>query len=232
MTDDTSQEPSAQPDVTTEAPAVEAPYYWQEGMAGEGEKPEWLKSDKYKSVADQAKAYTDLEKKFGSFQGAPEKYEVSEDYDPEDTFVKMLSDIGTKSNMNQSAFDEMLNLGNELLSANSSVNEEQEMKALGPNAQERLDNIDGYLKNNLGDRYEEMKDAVSSAKTVELVEALIKSSVPSSPAMGESIDPGTLSQGDIEKMMTEKDDNGKVIYHMSKSRQKDVREAFAKLKGM
>ena len=37
----------------------------------EGEKPEWLK-DKYKSVEDQAKAYAELEKKFGGFTGSPE----------------------------------------------------------------------------------------------------------------------------------------------------------------
>lgn len=42
-----------------------------EGVQGTGKRPEWFKGDKYGSVADQAKAYVDLEKRFGSFNGAP-----------------------------------------------------------------------------------------------------------------------------------------------------------------
>lgn len=53
---------------------------YNEGIDGEGEPPEWFKADKYKTVSEQAKAYTELESKFGSFTGAPEDYalELSE----------------------------------------------------------------------------------------------------------------------------------------------------------
>lgn len=55
-----------------------------EGVMGQGEKPGWLKSDKYKTVAAQAEAYVGLEKRFGSFVGAPknEKGEVNYDFKP------------------------------------------------------------------------------------------------------------------------------------------------------
>lgn len=43
----------------------------KDGVMGEGEKPAWFKSDKYKSVAAQAEAYVSLESRFGSFVGAP-----------------------------------------------------------------------------------------------------------------------------------------------------------------
>lgn len=51
----------------------------KDGVMGEGEKPAWFKNDKYKSVADQAAAYPELEKRFGSFVGAPKegKYELA-----------------------------------------------------------------------------------------------------------------------------------------------------------
>ena len=47
--------------------------------------PEWYKADKYKSVAEQAKAYTELEKKFGGFTGAPKDgYSVVEGVEQDD----------------------------------------------------------------------------------------------------------------------------------------------------
>jgi hypothetical protein len=42
-----------------------------EGVQGPGKRPEWFKNDKYRSVEDQAKAYPELEKRFGAFVGAP-----------------------------------------------------------------------------------------------------------------------------------------------------------------
>ena len=49
----------------------EGEYFLTEGIKGTGDTPEWFKADKYKSIADQAKAYTELEKRFGGFKGAP-----------------------------------------------------------------------------------------------------------------------------------------------------------------
>jgi hypothetical protein len=42
-----------------------------DGVKGKGPPPEWYKADKYKTVDEQAKAYTELEKRFGGFVGAP-----------------------------------------------------------------------------------------------------------------------------------------------------------------
>lgn len=227
MSDDTSiDEPS------TESTAVEPSFHWNEEMPGEGDPPEWYKGDKYKSVADQAKAYVDLEKRFGGFTGAPESYGLPEELDASDTFIQTLSEIGSKNNMSQSTFDEVLELGEALLTAQDDLRLEREMEALGPEAEQRLANIDGFMKNNLGDRYEEFRDSVNDAKTVELIETLIKASAPSRLPTGETAAVGVPTQGDIERMMMEKDDNGRVIYHYSKSRQKEVEGAIARMKGL
>ena len=70
--------PPAAP-VKPAAPDPNDPNAWvlAEGVLGVGEKPSWLKTEKYKSVADQAAAYPELEKRFGAFKGAPKdgKYE-------------------------------------------------------------------------------------------------------------------------------------------------------------
>ena len=38
----------------------EGEFFLSEGIKGVGDQPEWYKADKYKSVAEQAKAYTEL----------------------------------------------------------------------------------------------------------------------------------------------------------------------------
>ena len=48
----------------------ESSWLWGDEVPGTGEAPEWFNGAKYKSVAEQAKAYPELEKKFGSFTDA------------------------------------------------------------------------------------------------------------------------------------------------------------------
>ena len=216
---------------STESTEVQPTFSWSEGVAGEGDKPEWFKGDKYGSVADQAKAYTDLEKRFGGFTGAPESYELPEGLDSEDTFVKTLSELGAKSQMSQEMHGELLALGNSIFEAKQEFDIEKEMTALGSNADERLANIDGYMKNNLGDKYEELKDAVNNAKTVELVEALISSNIPAQPPTSSVSAVGVPTQCDIEKAMQEKDENGKTLYHYSSAQQQKVQDMIARMHG-
>lgn len=62
-----------------------------EGVLGAGERPAWYKADKYKSVADQAAAYPELEKRFGAFVGAPKdgKYDFKP---PEGVGLELVAD--------------------------------------------------------------------------------------------------------------------------------------------
>jgi hypothetical protein len=57
-------------------PVASTDWFYDENLKGSGDKPEWLK-DKYKTAADQAKAYNDLEKKLGAFKGAPDEYDLT-----------------------------------------------------------------------------------------------------------------------------------------------------------
>jgi len=72
----------------------EGEYFLTEGIKGSGETPEWFKADKYKSIADQAKAYTELEKRFGGFKGAPkEGYSIPEGVEDGDELLSELKTV-------------------------------------------------------------------------------------------------------------------------------------------
>jgi hypothetical protein len=186
---------------------------------------------KFKTPDDVIKSYSELEKRFGGFKGAPEAYELAEDIDPEDTFVKALSEIGIKTNMSQETFGELFELGEKVLYTHEEVRQEREMELLGDDAQQRLANIDGFMRNNLGDKYEDLKGTINNAKTVELVEGLISATAPAKLPTGDAAPVNVPTQGDIERMMQEVDEKGKVIYHYSRSRQKEVQEAIARMQG-
>ena len=68
------QEPSQEATEPGDPPdnSTDPKWYLTDNVPGDGEVPEWFKADKYKTLTDQAKAYTDLEKRFGAFVGAPE----------------------------------------------------------------------------------------------------------------------------------------------------------------
>ena len=220
MTDDNLQASEPSNEVVTDQ-ATEQPQVEPELILG-----------KFKTNEDVIKSYSELEKRFGGFTGAPEAYDLPEEVDTDDTFVKTLSEIGIKNNMSQGTFHEVLELGEALLTAQDDLRMEREMEALGPEAEQRLANIDGFMKNNLGERYEEFKDSIKEAKTVELIETLIKASAPSRLPTDGGVAVGVPTQGDVERMMMEKDENGKVIYHHSKSRQREVENAIARMKGL
>ena len=158
----------------------EGEYFLSDGIKGTGEAPEWYKSDKYSSVAEQARAYTELEKKFGGFTGAPKDgYVGPEGVDAEDGLLAELKEFASNNNMNQEAFNQAW----ELLTANEEayeqVSQEQEIAALGENAQQRIKNVEGFLKNNLdAETYEAARDLVTDAKSVQLIEMIVSATAP------------------------------------------------------
>jgi hypothetical protein len=147
---------------------------------GEGDRPEWFK-DKYNSVSDQAQAYSELEKKFGGFTGAPkEEYELSipegveGEFDMEDPRISWFKDAAKDSNMSQDTFTQMLHgwVQQEVDSMGGS--REAEVQALGSNAQSRLKDLGDWGAANLSpDEFEGFKALASNAQGVQTLEALI-----------------------------------------------------------
>ena len=191
----------------------EGEFFLSDGIKGVGDQPEWYKADKYKSVAEQAKAYTELEKKFGGFTGAPKDgYSIVEGVESDDALWQELVSFGEKTNMSQSAMNDAW----ELLSAQDQAVEEAsmevELQKLGDNGVERIKVVEQYMKNNLdGDTYERLRYAVNSAEAVELIEALVKSTAPAKLPIDGYIEPGGLTWPDIEAEMYKTSDNGQYL---------------------
>ena len=113
----------------------EGEFFLSEGIKGVGDQPEWYKADKYKSIAEQAKAYTELEKKFGGFTGAPKDgYQPYEGVESDDALWGELVEFGTKQNMSQAAMNEAWELLTAQEQAIEEVSIETEMAKLGDNA--------------------------------------------------------------------------------------------------
>ena len=148
----------------------------------EGEKPEWLK-DKYKSVEDQAKAYAELEKKFGGFTGSPEgDYEIKApedlpgEFDMEDPRLEWFQNVAKETNMSQATFDQMLHgfAKMEIEANDPEAAKNIEIQALGKNANARLRDLGDWGKANLDtDQFEGFKGLATTAAGVQVLEALI-----------------------------------------------------------
>jgi len=204
-------------------PAGDAPsFVYAEGIPGAGDVPEWFKADKYASISDQAKAYKDLEGKLGSFTGAPEKYEVSLSEALTEKGISITEDdplyaeavkFATESNMNQDGFNQMMELYAMSKVADSEAMElhkADEIKALGQNGQERLNNLDSWAKTNLStELYEGFVSMATSAQAVQALEKLV-SMTRNAPINPAEVKPGsgTISHDDLKKMQFEKDEHG------------------------
>jgi hypothetical protein len=191
----------------------EGEFFLSDGIKGVGDQPEWYKADKYKSVSEQAKAYTELEKKFGGFTGAPKDgYSVIEGVESDDALWQELVSFGEKTNMSQSAMNDAWELLSAQDQAAEEVSMEVELQKLGDNGVERVKVVEQYMKNNLdGDTYERLRYAVNSAEAVELIEALVKSTAPAKLPIDGYIEPGGITWTDIEAEMFKKHESGQML---------------------
>ena len=201
-------------------------YFLTDGIKGTGDSPEWYKSDKYKSVSEQAKAYTELEKKFGSFTGAPKDgYSGPEGIESDDALLQELTEFASKTNMSQEAFGEAW----ELLSAQSGAAEEvsrdNEIAKLGNNAGERIKNVEGFLKNSLdAEDYENVMGLVTDARSIELVEALVKATSPVKLPIDGGESPTGMTWSDIETEMFKKSGDGQLLRSIDVNHERKIQK--------
>jgi|TARA_R110002033_G_scaffold54257_3_gene102707 hypothetical protein len=211
-------------------PTLEAgEYFLADGIKGTGDAPEWLNTEKYKSVAEQAKGYAELSKRFGGFKGAPKDgYTLPEGIESDDALYQELEAFATKTNMNGDAFQEAW----ELLSTQGEVaeeyNQEVELSKLGDNAQERIKTVEGFMKNNLdADTYEQARGLVTNADTIELVELLVKATAPTKLPLEGGTHPQGLTWSDVEHEMFKKDDNGNLLRSTNSSHEQKIQKMMA-----
>ena len=211
----------------------EGEFFLSEGIKGVGDMPEWYKADKYKSVAEQAKAYTELEKKFGGFTGAPKDgYALVEGVEADDALWSELVEFGKNTNMSQSALNQAWELLTAQEQAVEEVSIEAEMEKLGDNAVERVKVVEQYMKNNLdSDTYERLRYAVNSAEAVELVEALVKATAPAKLPIDGYVQPGGITWPDIEAEMYKKHENGQLLRAVDRNHEAKIQRMMKEYGG-
>lgn len=170
------------PDTTPEDSGTTAPeisgtsgetpsWYWDEHTPGTGERPKFL-PEKYKSVADVAKAYKELESRLGT---APNEYDFSQgqgwiepDYEP---FIEM-AEFAKANHVPQTVMDKFL--GTVGLYLDEFRTDLQEEKAkLGEKATERLQVLNNWAKANLSDKaFQTLSSGMRTADAIEALEEI------------------------------------------------------------
>lgn len=212
---------------------AEGEYFLSDNVKGVGEMPEWYKADKYKSVAEQARAYTELEKKFGGFTGAPKDgYELYEGVEEGDELWAELVQFGTDNNMNQNALHQAWELLTAQEQALEQVSMEDEIAKLGQNAAERITTVEQYMKNNLDPEvYENVRYAVNSAESIILIEELMKSLRPAQLPIDGYIEPGGIEWSDIEAEMFKKDEHGNLLRSVDRNHEAKIQRMMKEFGG-
>ena len=203
-------EASTPSEETTETTTETPTWAYAEGITGEGDKPEWFKDSKYKSISAQAEAYAGLESKFGGFTGAPDEYEatmpdgIEGEFMTDDPLYQEFNSWAKENQLNQEAFTNILHMFVKNEHSNIGQNRESELSALGENAQSRLQNINDYSKANLSEEgYQGILDATVTASGVKGVEELIaKTRGLGIPNGAENVDVG-MSHSDIRARMSD-----------------------------
>lgn len=145
-------------------------WFIDEGVPGVGERPSWL-PDKYKTVADMAKSNAELEKRLGT---TPDNYDFSKskfldaDYEP---FIELQS-FAKEKRVPQEVMDKFIESIDKYVDE-FKTDPNEEMKALGENAKERVELLDNWTKANLSkEGYEALAVSLNSAASVKALEEL------------------------------------------------------------
>ena len=173
-----------------------------EDIKGEGEVPEWFKSGKYKTVADQAKAYAGLESKLGAFTGAPEdgyKVELPEGIDAElitadDPMLVSFNEWPKEAGLSQEKHTELMGIYvNGMMESQPSI--EDEIKRMGKDAPQRINDFTSWAKANFDEsEFQTLEGMATTAEGFGLLEkmrGMLRESDVSAPSNAKSIDSTT-----------------------------------------
>ena len=191
-----------------------------EGMPGSGPRPSWL-GDKFKTVADLAKSYAELEKKVGT---VPEDYDFSKskyldaDYVP----FQELKQVAKDKRVPQEVIDKMLDSVDRYMDE-FSTNDADEIKKLGDNAIDRLKTLDNWVKANYSkETYEALTSNLRTAESIKALEELrgkAMSNVPQIPNGNDGATHNTATLDDIRMELS----NNLEKYKTDVAYQKDIR---------
>lgn len=156
--------------VPSEPEVVTPSWFIDDGRPGDGERPTWL-NEKFKSAADLAKSYHELEKKVGA---APDEYDLSTSrfLDPDYVPMQELLQLAKDKRVPKDVIDKMVDSIDRYMDE-FSIDYSEEATKLGENANERLTTLDNWAKANLTEgSYEALTNNLKSADAIKALEEL------------------------------------------------------------
>lgn len=179
---------------------TEISWFIDEGIPGVGNRPDWL-PDKFKSAADLARSYSELERKFGT---PAQDYDFSKSkfMDPDYAPFQELRQAAKDKRVPVEFLDKMVESLDKYVDE-FSTDYEAELKKLGDNAKDRVTVLDNWAKANLSkDSYEALTSNLKSADAIKALEELrgkMMNSNPMVPPGNESASHNAASLDDIKK---------------------------------
>ena len=142
-------------------------WFIDEGVPGQGPRPAWL-PDKFKTVADLSKSFTELEKKLGH---VPEEYDFkkSKHLNPEYAPFVELQQLAKDKRTPKDVIDKMIDSVDSFLDQ-TKIDPEKELAKLGDNGKDRIALVDNWAKANLSK--ESSEALIGSPRTAETIKAL------------------------------------------------------------
>ncbi len=181
------QTESPTPETTTDTQGNEQPvgqWWLDDGIQGKGDRPEYLQQ-KFSKITDQAKAYNELQKKFGEFKGAPESYDLNklpEHIQKDSPLIQNYAKIFKEMNLSQEGFERVVNEFVKTQEEFSQVKPQEILKELGPTGNEVIGRVGNWIKNNFSaEEQARMKAWSMEAKDILLLDKL-RASTPISRA--------------------------------------------------
>jgi len=231
------QEVAPEAEATTESTetteVVSEGWMMSEDVKGEGDAPEWFKSSKYKTVADQAKAYAGLESKLGAFTGAPEdgyKVELPEgmdaEIDAEDPMLVSFNEWAAEAGLSQEKHTELMGIyANGLMESQPAI--EDEIKRMGKDGPQRINDFTSWAKNNFDEaEFETLQGLAITAEgfgILEKMRGMLRETDVSAPDNVRPVD--NTSQEALYELVADP------RYESSPAFRKDVEKKFADFYG-
>jgi hypothetical protein len=158
----------SQPEPLTDVPA----WNIMEGLPGSGPRPDWL-LPKYATPFDQAKAYPELEKKFGNRDVAPEKYEFGEtSIELEDPTIQEYIGWAKEKNLSQDVVGTTVEKFAKYLKSKQ-PDLDKEIEKLGPDANQKIETIRRWAENNFSENSLKVIGSISkSADAINFLDEL------------------------------------------------------------
>lgn len=185
---------------------ADKPSWWiDEGVPGIGEKPSWL-GEKFKTVADLGKSYSELEKRVGS---APENYDFSKSQflDPDYAPFQELQDFAKSRRVPQDVMDKVIDSVDKYLSE-FSTNEEEEFSKLGENAKDRLQTLDNWAQANLSpESYTALASNMRNADSIKALEELRNKMMTTNTAIPNGNDQAATNVPNMTELQEELNNN-------------------------